>query len=248
MGKKSADVKGAAKKEGEYSRATARDTNYADRPDQNNPWGNMSWGTEEVIDPATGQKVTKWTQNQTFNPDIEAAMQGQMGRYKTQSDMADNAMARAQGNMMQSPDWAQFGEVQDFDFDPTQMRTEATDAAYARDTMRLDPEYESRGKALELKLRNQGLRAGDAAYDNAMTSFEQSRADDYERARYGSVAQGGAEYDRMFSTAQQENQMSNALRDKRVQEYLGKREFDYNEATRLGQAADTRSLVGGGSE
>ncbi len=248
MGKKSSDVKGAANKEGQWSRATARDANYADRPDQNNPWGSMQWNTEEVIDPATGQKVTKWTQNQTYDPAIEAAMQGQMGRYQTQSDMATAALERAKGNMMQSPDWAQFGDVQDFNFDPTQMRNEATDAAYARDTMRLDPEYEARGKALELKLRNQGLRAGDAAYDNAMKGFEQSRADDYERARYGSVAQGGAEYDRMFNTALQENQTANALRDKKVQEYLGKRSFDYNEATQLGQAADTRSLVGGGSE
>ena len=62
MGKKSSkspDVVGAAEREGEYSRETARDTTYADRPDQYNPFGSVTWGTERVLDPATGAPPPK---------------------------------------------------------------------------------------------------------------------------------------------------------------------------------------------
>ena len=63
MGKKStkpADVTGAATIEGEFSRETARDQTYADRPDQYNALGSSTWGQELVTDPATGAKTTKW--------------------------------------------------------------------------------------------------------------------------------------------------------------------------------------------
>ncbi len=68
MGKKGgsqpvADVKGAAQVEGEFSRETARDVTYADRPTQYNPFGDVQWSQAEFIDPASGEKVTKWTQN-----------------------------------------------------------------------------------------------------------------------------------------------------------------------------------------
>ena len=72
MGKKSsdpADVRGAAETEGQYSRETARDVTYADRPDQYNPYGSVTWGQEMVRDPATGEMVTKWTQNEALSKD-----------------------------------------------------------------------------------------------------------------------------------------------------------------------------------
>lgn len=56
MGKKSSsspDVVGAAEKEGEMSRETARDKTYADRPDQYNPFGSSTWEQELAYDPAT---------------------------------------------------------------------------------------------------------------------------------------------------------------------------------------------------
>ena len=70
MGKKSAkapDTKGAAETQGRYARETARDTTYADRPDQFNPFGSVQWSTEAVRDPsymgtsADPAEVAKWT-------------------------------------------------------------------------------------------------------------------------------------------------------------------------------------------
>lgn len=51
MGKKSSktpDVVGAAREEGQISRATARDATWADRPDQFNPMGSITWDTQVV--------------------------------------------------------------------------------------------------------------------------------------------------------------------------------------------------------
>ena len=62
MGKKDpadpADVKGAAEIEGKWADKTARDTTYADRPDQYNSFGNIQWGQEKVFDEASGEWTT----------------------------------------------------------------------------------------------------------------------------------------------------------------------------------------------
>ena len=43
-------------------------------PDQIDALGNqVTWGQTQVRDPATGEMVTKWTQNETLNPYIGAA-------------------------------------------------------------------------------------------------------------------------------------------------------------------------------
>ena len=66
MGKKSSsppDVTGAAKVEGKFSRETARDVTYADRPDQNNPFGSVT--CRYVTPPRvkwslSGRKIRVW--------------------------------------------------------------------------------------------------------------------------------------------------------------------------------------------
>ena len=116
MGKKSSsgpDVVGAAETEGAYSRETARDTTYADRADQSNPFGSVNWTTEQVIDPATGEPVTKWNQNTTIDPRIQYQLNNELGMMGSRSDLAAGMDDRVAAEMGTAPDWGQFGEAQD---------------------------------------------------------------------------------------------------------------------------------------
>jgi len=216
MGKKSStppDVVGAAATEGKYSRETARDVTYADRPDQVNPLGSVRWSTAQDIDPATGKKVTRWTQNQEYDPRI--------------GGMMDSSLDRASEGMMNNPDWDQFGDV--VGFDPEAQRAAAEQASYQKQTARMDPRFEREREQTEIRLRNQGLRPGDQAYDAEMSNFGQNKNDAYEQARLGSTAEGRDE----FGIALEGNEKANALRDKQIEEYLAKRGYGLTEVERL---------------
>jgi hypothetical protein len=162
--------------------------------------------------------------------------------------MAQGMMGRI-GQEMGSPlDWDQFGEAQGLEFDPTELRGRAEDAAYGRSTSRLDPQYQQREQALEIKLRNQGLRPGDQAYDSTMSSFGRDRSDAYEQARLQSTSTGMSEANQLFQQQMGSTDMANALRQQQIQEYLGKRgqSLSEQEALMAGQGlADVQAATTG---
>lgn len=238
MGKQP-DVKGAS----EADRATARDQTYADRPDQYNPWGSVNWGQEEVIDPATGEVTTKWTQSQGLSPDAQHLFDRQMEMMKGRSDLSGSMMGRVQDEFGTPIDWNQFGDYEDFDFDPTATRQQAEDDAYAKQTSRLDPQFAKREEEKMIQLRNRGLKEGDQAYDSAMSSLANERTDAYEQARLGAGQIGRQESDQLYRQGQGSNEMANALRDRRIQEMLGKRNTSLDEMNKINQGQDLGSLT-----
>jgi hypothetical protein len=245
MGKKSSkspDVKGAAETEGQYSRETARDVTYADRPDQIGPFGNVKWSTEQVTDPATGELVTKWSQNQSLAPGLQGAVDSSIGFMGQRSDLADNMMGRVGEEMGGAPDWAQFGDVAGFD--PAAQRQAAEDAAYGKSTARMGDRFAKERNDMDIRMRNQGLTPGDQGYQAQMQNFMQGKNDAYEQARLGSVAEGRDE----FGVALQGNERANALRNQQIQEYISKRGYSLEEANKLmeGQTAgELGSLISG---
>jgi hypothetical protein len=253
VGKKTSsppDAKGAAQVEGEYSRETARDTTYADRPDQYNPFGSIQWGTEQVIDPATGEPVTKWTQQQSLSDDSQSIYNPMMNFLQNKAELSSGMMGRVQDEMGAAPDWSQFGDVVGLDYDPTQIRAAAEDAAYQKEANRLDPRFNKEAEALDVRLRNQGLRPGDQSYDAQMSSFTTGKNDAYEQARLGATATGRQEAEMLYGQQMQSSQYSNALRDKQIQEYLDKRGFSLGEANALdptSQLAELTGMFSGGS-
>tara|TARA_R110001599_G_scaffold30105_6_gene101750 strand:- start:5303 stop:6226 length:924 start_codon:yes stop_codon:yes gene_type:complete len=227
VGKKSPktpDVIGAAKEEGKQSRETARDQTYADRPDQYNTMGSNTWGQTMVQDPATGEMVTKWTQNQTLSPEMQNLYNTQM---QTNQQLGSTAAAmgdRVNAEMGAPLNWEQFGDVEagpqasgvigagigpttgpeGFEWDGQSRRQAAEDASYGRATSRLDPQMEQKRQELEVRLRNRGLRAGDQAYESEMAAYGRDSTDAYEQARFGSTLEGRAEdaqsYDQASNT------------------------------------------------
>lgn len=267
MGKKSADtpdVVGAAATEGQFSREAARDANYANRPDQFNSFGSNTWQNESIRDPASGEMTTKWTQRQNLSPAMQNIFDSQMQRNQSLSSSAAGMTDRINDEMGAPLDWGQFGDVQAAEA-PTKMgkfswdsanRGRAEDDAYARSTQRLDPQFASERATLETQMAGRGLRAGDSAYDSAMSNYDTGKNDAYEMARLGATAEGRTEDNQSYNQAlggyganqatnQQNfdqqmgaNERANALRGQQIQEYLGKRGQSLSESQAL-QAANT---------
>lgn len=88
------DYMGATQLQGEISKENLNSQNYANRPTINTPFGSQTWGTQSVKDPATGQVVTNWTQNNSLAPGAQQALEDQMGIQAGRSDLAGNFMQR----------------------------------------------------------------------------------------------------------------------------------------------------------
>jgi len=242
QGKKAADVQAQAEKE------IATAGTYADRPDQYNPWGSLTWEQKRVRDPGTGKRVTKWVQNQALSPEMQRLYDMSMEDKLQGSEVRQGLLNRAYADVAEGPDWAQFGEAQGLDFTPDEMRQRAEDMAYQREAMRLDPQFTQEQSKLESKLANQGLSPGDRAYDAAMSSFMNSKTDAYERARLGAAQAGRDEVSGMWGREVEANQLANALRDQQIQEYIAKRGYSLGEAQMYGEGtayATAAAEVGG---
>ena len=269
---------GAAEKEGEFSRETARDATYADRPDQNTAFGTTRWKQQKVKDPATGQWTTKWTQNQALSGDQQEIFDYQTQRNADMAYMAAGKGKQIQQEMSQPLNWKQFGEgqagpaattgSQAFTWD-SQNRQRAEDDAYGRSTQRLDSQFDADRAKLERQMSERGLRVGDSAYDSAMNNFNTGRNDAYEMARMQATAEGRQEDQQSYGQAQgaygmnrqaeqqrydqqaQSTDRANALRDQQISEYLSKRGQSLKEANALSgsmNTAEMSSTYGGGGE
>tara|TARA_R110000744_G_scaffold360576_1_gene468139 strand:+ start:514 stop:1944 length:1431 start_codon:yes stop_codon:yes gene_type:complete len=105
------DYRGAAESTAQASKEATNQQNYANRPDQFSPFGSLTYGTEEVVDPATGQKVTKWTQNQALNEQSQAALDSQLAVTRGKSEMGAGMIDRTSRELGQQMDFDQFGEL-----------------------------------------------------------------------------------------------------------------------------------------
>ncbi len=209
------DYTSAAVASGASSREVTRDQTYANRPEQNTPWGQTAWETYQDTDPATGQAVTRWRQNQTLRPELESALGTEVEQTQYRSGLARDLMGRIAGGLQETPSFDQFGGI-------GEMRQKAEDDAYGRQTSRLDPQFADRRAQTEIKLRNQGLTPGTEAYDRAMANLGRDETDAYAQARGQATAEGRAE-----------TGLSAKLRQQEISEYLQERGVPLNEVNAI---------------
>lgn len=237
----------AANAAGEQARMLNQEQTYANRPNQYNAWGSSEWTNEPYKDPVTGEMMLNWTQKETLADPLQKSLDAQMGLQQGRSEMAHSRLSDVQNEMGSPMDFSRYGGPVAFDGDTDALRKQSEDASYGRATSRLDPQYAQESQALEIKLRNQGLRAGDASYDAQMGSFGRSKNDAYEQARMGSTLEGRSEAESAFSQRLQGNERSNALRSQQIQEDLYKRGHSLDEINALlagqGVAGSTPSSV-----
>jgi hypothetical protein len=209
MGKSTPDFGDIAASQGEENEKVIRDQTYANRPGQVTPWGGTNWTTESVIDPATGQPVTKWTQTQSLSPEAQKMLDQQMAIGIGKGDVAGSLVGRMGSEFGAPVDWSglsPMGGVPEAQFtrptgdvgDPNEFRQRAEDAMYQKAQSRLAPQYDAKRQALEVKLRNQGLNPEDAAYKSQMEGLGRQESDAYDQAMWGATAAGRSESDSMF--------------------------------------------------
>lgn len=128
MGKKSSpeapDYAAAAEKTAESNKEAVTAQTWANRATQNNPWGQVSWTNQAAVDPATGQKVTQWTQNTTLDPRLQQALDSQINLQNQRSGMAEDLLGRVQTEFGSAMNWGQLGGWGDAP-DPTRATTRA---------------------------------------------------------------------------------------------------------------------------
>lgn len=223
------DYAAAAQAQADSSRDVTEQQTWANRPDQNTPFGSTSWENAPQWDPSTGQYLNRWTQNTTLNPQSQAALDSQLAVTRARSELAQNLTGRL---------GAEFGDQVNFDdFTPMagvpdsspEARQRAEDAIYQRMTSRLDPRFQQQENDTRTRLYNQGLREGDTAWDREIGNFDRQRDDAYQTAMNESIMGGGAESDRIFGQQMEGANYQNQLRQQQIAEMMQQRGFSLNE-------------------
>lgn len=212
------DYAAAAREQAASSAEVTNMQTYANRPDQNTPFGSTSWDNKSEIDPATGQRVTRWEQNTRLTPESQRALDAQLGLTADRSELGASLMPRAQAEFGESIDWDKFQEGGAVPGTPEYERQElqrslsteglqdvssankyygdAEKAIYGKFASRADERFGKDAASLKSTLYAQGLREGDAAYDDEMKKFNQRKDDAYGQASYDATIGAGAEAQR----------------------------------------------------
>lgn len=168
----------------------------------------------------------------TLNPQAQSAFNSQMNVLQNRSDIASdisrNRLTHLR-NPLQLQGLQDFGSVGNYDA----RRQAAEDAVYNKAKSRLDPAWSQRQTQMEIKLANQGLQAGDEAYDAAMANFLRSRNDAYSIARNNALVAGRQESDSAFKQMMGKAEYDSSLRDQQISEAMQRRGWALNEVNSL---------------
>lgn len=213
------DYLGAAQQQAAASRELTNVQNFANRPTINTPFGSQSWQTGATVDPATGQQVTSWTQNTTLAPELQDALNQQLGLQSDRSALAGGFMQRVGQEYAQPFDWQNLPQMAQLS-GPSRLGTQVSDytpglatglganapalpqfdSSY-RDTVanslmeRMQPVHERQQNQLETQLANQGFTVGSEGYTRALADLQQRQAAE----RFNALDNAGSEAQRLFS-------------------------------------------------
>lgn len=115
-------------------------------------------------------------------------------------------------------------------------RDRAEQAVYDRYKSRLDPEFDSRKRELEVDLANRGIMVGSEQYRQLQDQLGRERSDAYSNARREALGQGAQEQSRLFNLAL-------SGRRQGMEEEFGKGEFANRAAQSLLADAVARANV-----
>lgn len=215
------DYLGAATAQAQASEKATNMQNYANRPVINTPFGSQSWDTNAVIDPATGQKVTQWTQNTSLAPGLQDALDYQLETQLGRSQLASGFMDRVADEYKSPFDYQNLPKMAELNT-PASLTTNLTDytpqlqtgfnfgnvptidSGY-RDQVatqlmeRMQPVHDYQQRQLETKLANQGFTQGSEAYNRALNELNQRQAGE----RFQALDQSGNEAQRLFNMQMQ---------------------------------------------
>lgn len=208
-GKKTAkapDYKALAELTGESSKENTAQQTYANRPDQNTPFGQTQWTPVSVKDPSTGKMVTKWTQNTTLDPDAQRALDANQGLSAGRAEIGAGMLDRIQkeygpvvdyGNFADKGGGVNAGNLKGKLGGADSYMGKAGDALMAQFKARMDPQFQQQQAQLDTTLRNRGLNPGDEAYDREMANVRQGQSDQFNQSMYQAQQLSAQEANRM---------------------------------------------------
>ena len=225
MGKKSGpppppDYSAMAEKTAQSSQDAQTRADWTNRPDQITPWGAQKWTSAMEVDPATGKEMTKWTQNTTIDPKLQAALDQQQSIDAAKSQIAGEQIGRAREAMANPFDWAGMRaggqSVAARETDPnafmssgagqgmmsgigkTNVMQAGGDLGRQRTEQalmaRMQPQNQQAQQALEGKLQNMGLTRGSEAWNREM----QRMGDQQSRQAFDAMQTAGTEQQRNY--------------------------------------------------
>lgn len=128
---------------------------------QNTPYGSLKY-SQTGTDPNTGAPT--WTADTTLSPELKGLVDSNIGNAQGNSNLEHSLLGNVQ-NTLSKP------------LDLSWGATEQNLNDLGRKT--IDPQYQQAGDQLEQKLYDQGLRPGQAAYDQQMTNFNNQKQSAY---------------------------------------------------------------------
>lgn len=216
---------------------------YANRANQVTPFGTQTWRTEKVRDPATGQMVTRWTQNTRLDPAMQRALDAQQGLTTGRSELAGTMLDRVQNEFGQEPDYdtlhAKGGDVRGVG-GAGKYTGQAGEALASAFEARMGPQFQRQQAELETQLRNRGVKPGDEAYDQALSQLRQSQGDQRNAMMAQAQQMNAQEAARLqgmdigsMQSQMQSSQYANQQRQQDMAEMLQQRGFSLNEINAL---------------
>lgn len=255
MGGKSSspDYGQAAIAQGEANAEVNRAQTYANRPDQVTPWGSETWSNEAVIDPATGERVTQWTQNTALRGDLTDMLNRQIALGGSRTELAQGLTERMFDEFGSPIDYGgltPMGErpyeqfttpesvQRNLNMDPTQQRKAAEDAYYNKAASRFLPQQEAATEAMEIKLRNQGLSPEDQVYKTQMQGLKTQQADQMNQVQFDATRAGLGEQAQAWGQGVQQGQFFNQSGQQAFGQQAGANQQNYQQAMQSSQYAN----------
>ena len=262
MGKstpKAPDYAAAADKQAQSSREVTEQQTWANRPDQNTPFGQTSWGSTPTWDPSTQQYVNKWTQNTTLNPESQRALDAQMGLTTGRSELGASLFPRMQDEFGQKMDWSQFDPAGKAAQAPGQVQGGPINTGQGLPQGQLTPEelakgYDKAGPNLDSS-QKYNQQANDAIYNQWASRALPQQGKDTDALRTRLYNMGLKEGDSAYDDEMQKlsQNQGDAMQQAQYQATIGsgaeaQRMLGMDAATRAQLTGENKDLAGFGNQ
>lgn len=188
-----------------------------------NPGTSGSYGMA-MPDRKAFESLDNWSQTTSLSPELQQALNSQIGLQNKRSELASSFMDRVQNDMSTPFNWGglpsagavpkatQFNTVGSAPTLQTSLDLSANPAERQRIENalfdRMAPIHDRQQTALDAKLANMGITAGSEAYNREM----QRLGDQQSRERFNALEMGGNEMQRLFNMQLAEGQFGNAAK------------------------------------
>ena len=181
-----------------------RGVDYSDLPAINTPLQQTALGSDEM------QSVSVPNQQTSINT---SGMAGISSPEQQRTINTFGLQSVDDPTQMMGLDYSGINGVGDGSY----YRDRAEDAIYNKGAGRLNDRFETQREQAEIKMRNQGLRPGDAAYQAQMQSLGQQETDAFGQLQSDAIMGGMAESNQMFQQDAARRGMYTGERDRQAQ-------------------------------